>query len=168
MVWGMRYSRGFLDFPGPGRLGIRRVKLFGSGNARVLAAIRARFRAFCLGTSGAAVVEFAIIMPLFLLLMLGMIVWGYTLSVTDAMYDAARMAAREIAVGVSTEAEAETTAANYLAMFPQAFSITAEDVGTTGTDEVRVVITVPNALGDIIPLVTSASSLSGEVVMRKE
>ncbi len=128
----------------------------------------AKVRGFAAGEAGAAMIEFALVLPVMLMLFLGMIAWGYTLTVTDNMYDAARQAARELAVGTSNEAQAVASAAAMLAAWPAAFTITAQDIGTTGTEDVRVTITVDNAMSDLISVVPTLPQLNASVTMRKE
>lgn len=118
--------------------------------------------------SGAALVEFAIVLPMLLICFMGMLVWGYTLSVVNSMYDAARHSARDMAVGSANEVQAVSNAESYLSYLPQAFTVVAEDTSTTGTNDVRVIITSPNALASLVPIVTAMPNLRAEVVMRKE
>ena len=58
---------------------------------------------------GAALVEFAICLPFLLLILFAIVSWGYSLTLMDAMYDAAREGARELSVGESDETQASTT-----------------------------------------------------------
>lgn len=108
------------------------------------------------------------VLPLFFLLLFGSIGWGYSLTIYDSMFDAARQAARELAVGRSTEVAAAASAATLLDNWPNAFLITAEDVATTGTNDVRVVVSTPNAFATIFPFISLPEDLSAEVIMRKE
>ena len=59
---------------------------------------------------GAALVEFAIVVPLLMLIMFTIIGWGYSLSLLDAMYDVARTTAREVSVGEITSQNAAEAA----------------------------------------------------------
>ncbi len=125
-------------------------------------------RRFRVDQSGAALVEFAVVLPMLLLIMLGTFIWGYTISLNDSMFDAARQAAREMAVGVSNEAQAAASAANLLSAWPTTFTITAEDIDTTGTQDVRVVITTDNVFANFVPFVPTLDEMRAEVVMREE
>ena len=125
-------------------------------------------RHYCRDDKGAALVEFAIVTPVFLLMLSGVIVWGYSLSLTSAMYDAARQGARQLSVGAGTEASVEASMATFLANWPQSFTFNAQDTASTGTDDVIVTITTANVLGDMFTLVPSMGGLTAVVTMRKE
>ncbi|KAJ54728.1 hypothetical protein ACMU_16570 [Actibacterium mucosum KCTC 23349] len=118
--------------------------------------------------NGAAMVEFALVFPVCLFIFLALLLWGYTLSVTDNMYDAARYAARDLAVGTATEAQAVTAAENSLSHWPQTFTVVAQDTTTTGTDDVVVRITTPNTFAFLRVVVPGLENLFAEVTMRKE
>ncbi len=81
---------------------------------------------------GATLVELAIVIPMLLLMLMGTLVWGYSLSLTATMYDAARQGARQLSVGSGTEASAEAAMSAFLADSPQSFTVVAQDTGTTG------------------------------------
>ena len=48
---------------------------------------------------GGALVEFAFVLPILLLMLFGIIGWGMSLSMHNAMYDTARSCARSVAIG---------------------------------------------------------------------
>ena len=56
------------------------------------------FKRFRREDDGAALVEFEIVLPLLLLILFSILAWGYSLSLLDAMYSAARQTAREVSV----------------------------------------------------------------------
>lgn len=118
--------------------------------------------------NGAILVEFGLVLPFLLLVFFGIIGWGYTLSLTNHKFDAARQAAREMAVNSSKETQAANNARAALGVWPETFIVVAEDNTTTGTDDVVVTITAPNALAGIYTLIPMVPTLSAEVVMRKE
>jgi Flp pilus assembly protein TadG len=73
-----------------------------------------RLRKFVHDEGGAVLVEFTILVPIFLLLLFGVIEWGNIFYVQSNMATAARMAARAVAVGsvaYSSSASTMTTAA---------------------------------------------------------
>lgn len=126
------------------------------------------WREFCRNTSGAALVELAISLPILILFLFGMISWGYTLSLADSMYDAARQAARELSVGTSNESQARASALANLALWSADFTVTAEDSNTTGTDDVRVTVVTTNLFASLLPFVPMPTNLTAQAIMRKE
>jgi hypothetical protein len=60
------------------------------------------------GERGAAIVEFAIVLPVFLMLVLGAIDWGWFFVVQDAVSNAAREGARAEVVGLDGVDKAKT------------------------------------------------------------
>lgn len=129
---------------------------------------RRALRRFGKNTTGAVLVEFAFVLPLVLLFLFGSIAWGYTLSVGDTMFDAARQAARELAVGTSTESGAQASALDLLSIWPATFEVDAQDITSTGTDDVLVVVTTTNVFAAMLPFVPLPENLRAEVTMRKE
>ena len=119
-------------------------------------------------TSGAVLVEFALILPLLLLLLFGSITWSYSMSLNDAMFDAARQGARALSVGSATEAQAQGAALAVLVDWPVTFTATAEDTGSTGTEDVRVVVSTDNPMATLFAFVPLPATVRAEVVMRKE
>jgi Flp pilus assembly protein TadG len=117
---------------------------------------------------GAALVEFAVVLPLLLLLFFGTITWGGTLALMDNMYDAARQAARQLSVGTASEAAAAANATAYLSTWPNSFTVTAQDTGTTGTDDVRVTVATANPFAGMFTNVVVIPDLQATVTMRKE
>ena len=126
---------------------------------------------FLLRKDGSVATEFAIIVPLLVIFLFGIIQFGFIFFLQNDMLNAAREAARQMSVQEATEAEAETTADNYLDSWPVNFTINAEDTTTTGDDFVRVTITAPMdeaaMLGDIIGIFTGRT-LNAQVEMREE
>jgi Flp pilus assembly protein TadG len=95
--------------------------------------------------SGAAAVEFAIVLPIFLMLLFGIIQFGSVLFLHNNMVNAAREAARRMSVDESFDsAQAQTYAQSYLAGWNLTFSVTASAPlpGTVGGD-ISVQISVP-------------------------
>jgi Flp pilus assembly protein TadG len=111
---------------------------------------------------GQSLVEFAVILPILMVLLLGVLEFGWWLNghtiITGAAREATRVAAME------TEAAAEAAANNHVTGSP----ITNVNVGFSyGGDDVTVTVT-----GDLEPLigllVTGTIQLSGEAVMYYE
>ncbi|MFQ6024721.1 MAG: TadE family protein, partial [Acidiferrobacterales bacterium] len=75
--------------------------------------------------SGAVATEFAILVPVLLLCLFGIIQLGSVLYLHSNMENAAREAARRMSVGAATVVEAEQVARNYLALRNLSFTVTA-------------------------------------------
>jgi Flp pilus assembly protein TadG len=123
---------------------------------------------------GAAAVEFALVLPLLVGVLFGIIQFGALFFLHNNMVNAAREAARKMAVGeATTNAQAQTVATTYLASWGLTFTATATGAGAVaGTDQV-VTITVPMksaSLIDVIGLFSPSSNplLRATVTMRKE
>jgi Flp pilus assembly protein TadG len=120
------------------------------------------------GRSGAAAVEFAIVLPIFLLLLFGIIQFGSVLFLHNNMVNAARETARRMSVAELDAAGAEAYAANYLAGWNLTFTVTAADPGTGSTD-VSVQISVPAADAALINFpIAWPGNLVAEATMRPE
>ena len=139
--------------------------------------------------TGAAAVEFAMVMPLLLALLLGIMQWGYVFFVQINMTNAAREGARELAVGSATIAgvsscsaaasgTAEYVACDILAGLPStSFSVTACDPDNAdatlcpGADDVAVQVTLPKSqivIADPFDIFDSTGNMVALVRMRKE
>ena len=128
---------------------------------------------------GAALVEFAIVTPVLLVLVLGMIEIGRAVMVTEVLTYAARMGARTGAISSGSTAGA-TTAANAVltdsgingatvTVFVNGSSVTDASAGKSG-DQIAVSVTIPYANVTWLsnPDYLEGKTLSGRVVMRKE
>lgn len=126
------------------------------------------------GESGAALVEFTVIAPVFFLLVFGIIEFGSIFSLQNTMMNAAREAARSMAVQNLTSGQAQTTAANYLTSYPETFSYSVVDGCTTTPRgqwaDVTVTITTSAAAASIINYLNmfTGKNLTASVIMRKE
>ena len=120
-----------------------------------------------LGDRGGAAVEFALVAPILLALVFGIIQFGMVMFVQNNMMNAAREAARQHAVGAVTLAGAQTVAQNYLANWGMTFTVTATNPTAT---EVSVLITVPIKQASMIDVLGlfGSGNLEAKVVMRKE
>ena len=92
---------------------------------------------------GVSSVEFAIIGPVFLLILFGMISFGSVLYTHNNMINAARESARRMAVGDLNTTEAEAYANNYLSNMGVTFTVNAQDPDPGDPDDVSVNISVP-------------------------
>lgn len=122
------------------------------------------------GESGAAAVEFAIVLPIFLAMLFGIIQFGAVLFLHNNMVNAARETARRMAVAELTAAQADAFAQTYLAGWNVTFNVFAtEPAPGTINGDVFVQITAPAADAALInfPLPWSGN-LVAEVTMRRE
>ncbi len=134
-------------------------------------------------TSGISSVEFAIILPVLMMFLFSIIAFGTALYANANMENAAREAARRMAVAevtglgtpvTCTSAQAlDTTTAEfracaYLINWPNSLLVTADSPG--GCPEVRVTVTVDAedvAMGDVFGFF-NGRTLTAEVIMRQE
>lgn len=117
---------------------------------------------------GVVAIEFAIVLPMLLLFSFLILQYGLALVAYGNMYDAARQAARELAVGAVDEAGAVASAEALLVSWPANWTIVAENAASTGTDNVRVRIAVAGADAAVLGYVPMPAELVAEVVMREE
>lgn len=130
---------------------------------------------------GVAAVEFAVVAPLFFLLVFGMIEFGRAVMVQQIITNASREGARLAVLDGSTSSEVKTAVVNY--MQKAAITITADKVtvkakgveaepSTAGYgDPVTVNVSIPFSQVSWLPtpwFIGSGTSLSAETVMRRE
>jgi Flp pilus assembly protein TadG len=118
---------------------------------------------------GTVLVEFALVLPLFLLLLLGIMEFASVFFVRHAILSAASEASRSYAIGESTSAQAEQIALTQLAGINADFSATSSSESDTGLERwVEVSVSMNQAsLGDPLNLLGS-SPLTVRVTMRRE
>ena len=123
------------------------------------------------GRRGTAVVETAIVLPLLLILILGGVDFAFQLHVVHTMTNAAREAARKLAVRGGTEAQARTTALDQLSGIHATFTVTFPPPPSDPCDTV-VRISVPQdeiSLGIYGLLgLTPGGTIQVQAIMRKE
>lgn len=118
--------------------------------------------------SGAAAVEFALVLPLFLLLLFGIMQFGTVMFLHNNMVNAAREAARRMSVAELDKPQAEAYARNYLAAWNVEFEVTATPPAAPN-GEVSVVITVLAADAALVNFPISwPGNLVAEATMRSE
>ena len=118
---------------------------------------------------GSALLEFALTLPFFLLMLLGIMEFASLFFVRHAMLNAAREASRSYAISESTAAEAEQLALDQLAGVNVSFSAAASTESNTSVER-WVEVSVPideAALGDPLS-VLDGSDLTVRVTMRRE
>jgi Flp pilus assembly protein TadG len=121
-----------------------------------------------------AAVEFALVAPVFMLLVLGMIEYGRMCMVQQVITNASREGARVAVLDGSTVADAQTTVNDYLA----AGSITGATVTVAPNplsdaefgDPVTVTVSIPFSQVSWLPspMYLGATTLSANTVMRRE
>ena len=124
---------------------------------------------------GAAVVEFAVVAPIFLLFVFGLIEYGRMVMVQQVLTNASREGARVAVLEGSTDADVVTAVVSYCAA--SRITITEDDVSipqdpaTAGNGD-PVAVTVGVAFRDVSwlpsPMYLGAAQLSATSVMRKE
>ena len=114
--------------------------------------------------NGAALAEFAIVLPLLMLILFSILSWGYSLTLLDSMYDAARQGARQASVGELTVAQAGVATRNELqSRWPNSFAVTATQVG----NDITVNVTTDNFF-QVMAFIPALPPLEAEVVMKME
>jgi Flp pilus assembly protein TadG len=129
---------------------------------------------------GSSAVELVFAIPMLLLLVFGMIQFGFIFFVWNDMENAAREGARRLAVDDSiTETAAKDVVEAWLVNWPATFTVTACTITAdsasqstcTGDDEVSVTVSAPMSevalIGNLFDLF-GTNALSVRVVMRKE
>lgn len=118
---------------------------------------------------GIAAIEMAILSPFLILILFGIIEVGSVFFVRHNMFQAAREAARALAVGSASATEAENLARDRLADVHATFDVSTADADPGDDVSVEISTTLDQAaLGDVLGLFSSGSSLQARVLMRKE
>lgn len=115
---------------------------------------------------GVVAIEFAIVLPVLLVLTFIILQYGFVLVTYHNMYDAARQAARQLAAGTADEAEAVAAAEALLVDWPTNWNVVAAKDLTN--DNVNVRITVPGTEAALFSFTPMPTQLVAEVVMRDE
>ncbi|MEM8866054.1 MAG: TadE/TadG family type IV pilus assembly protein [Planctomycetota bacterium] len=123
---------------------------------------------------GAAVVEFAIVAPVFFLVMLGMIEFGRMAMVQQVITNAAREGARIAVLDNSTKARVTNKVKDYLKssnITSATINVTPDPPSSAAYDE-SVTVTVSVPFNDVswlpAPFFFGGKSLQAESVMRRE
>ena len=127
------------------------------------------------GRHGVAAVEFAIIAPVFVIMILGIIEFGRAIMVQQILTNASREGARRAIVEKATASEVKAVVNDYLAATSISSGVTVEVSPAPGPtvgfgDPITVAVTVPyndvSWLGT--PWILGGSQLSARSVMRAE
>ena len=141
-----------------------------SNRLLVLARLVRRHRAR--GESGATAIEFALVAPIFIFILMGIMEFGAALFIQNNMVNVARDASRRAATGEFTALQAETFAAGALVDWGIDYTIdvTVPD-GTNPADQSVVAsITAPMNQATIIDFLglMAGRTLAAQAVMRQE
>lgn len=128
---------------------------------------------------GATTVEFALIAPIFFLMVLGIVEIGRACMVTEMLTEAARRACRQGVIEGTSSGSIQTTATNYLSSMGingEAANVFVNDTPAGSTDvagmpaytEITVVVSVPISNVTWTPLWFVTGTLSGQYTMRRE
>ena len=123
---------------------------------------------------GAAAVEFAVVAPVFFLVVLGIIEFGRMIMVQQVLTNAAREGARIAVLDSATTARVETRVTDYLAsanLSGATVTITPNPPNTAGFDQpVTVRVDVPFAAVSALsrPFLAGSTTLTAQSVMRRE
>ncbi len=142
-----------------------------NGARRIIRRLRTRRAA--LGRDGIAAVEFALILPVLLLFLFGIIQFGFLFSVYNTMVHAAREGARGMAVEQLTESEGKTLTEQRLTAYgnlPFTVTTKAPDPSNPADLDVEVSVSVPLADAMLVDMLGLAESqtVSTQIVMRRE
>lgn len=123
------------------------------------------------GESGAVAGEFALLLPVLMLCLFGIIQFGSILYLHTNMENAAREAARRMAVNAADDIQGRQVALDYLAGWGLTFNVNAVEAppDVNGVIDVIVTISVPMADAGVVRFIPLGSGdLQAEVRLRQE
>lgn len=122
------------------------------------------------GSSGAAAVEFAVVLPIFLVMLFAIIQFGAALFLHNNMVNAARETVRRMSVAELNAATAPVYAQNYLSDWSVPFTITAtEPAPGVPNGDVSVQISVPASDATLVNFpIAWPGNLVAQATMRRE
>ncbi len=125
-----------------------------------------RFLDLCRNDAGVAALEFAVILPVVLSMLAGIIQFGFVLFIENHMADIARDTARRFAVGESSQSEAVQYAQDNLLNWGVTYTVGV----TPNADDVDVVVSLPMTSAAIIDTLGlfQSGTLSVSVTMLTE
>jgi len=127
----------------------------------------------CLVRRGAAAAELAVVLPVFILLLMGLLEFGRMIMVQQVLTNASREGARRASLEGATVIDVESTVSTFLANA----SVSGATVATTPTSlasaapgsQVSVSVSVPfNQVSWLPPWFSSGVTLSANSLMRRE
>lgn len=137
------------------------------------------FRSHRSSRGGVTSVEFAVVAPIFFLVVLGIVEIGRACMVTELLTEAARRACRVGVIEGTNSSSIQSTAVNYLTSVGvngESANVYVNDVPAGSTNvsampaytEITVVVTVPIANVAWTPLWFVSGNLTGQYTMRRE
>ena len=135
--------------------------------------LRQLISSFQRATSGAAALEFALVVPVLLTLLFAIIQFGSVVFVQNNMVNAAREGARRIAAADATAAEATTVMQNLLSNWNLTFTynVAMPNPANPADRDIVVTINVPASDARIVsfpPGLFGSGNLTAQVTMRQE
>lgn len=125
-----------------------------------------------LGDQGAAAVEFALILPLLLLFLFGIVQFGFLFSVYNTMVHAAREGARGMAVEQLTETEGEALTRQRLSAYGLPFTVVTDAPDPAIPTDLDVTVAVSVSMADAMFVdvlgLAEGRNMGTQVVMRRE
>ena len=125
--------------------------------------------------TGAAALEFAIVAPLFFLLVMGLFEFGRMMMVQEILTNGVREGARKAVLPGATQSDVNTVIDNYMTsagISGHTKSCTPDPATATGGSTVTVTVSVPYNSVSWLPVSTvrflNNKTLTATVVMRKE
>ena len=122
---------------------------------------------------GVAAVEFAIVSPVFFILIMGMMELGRALMVQQVLTNASREAARTAVVGTATSSSVQSAATSYAAnakVNGTTASVTPDPASAAPGTSLTVTVSVPygNVTWVPLPKYLQGATLTAKTTMRKE
>lgn len=123
---------------------------------------------------GASAVEFAVVAPVFFLVVLGIVEFGRMIMVQQVLTNAAREGARVAVLDSATTARVENRVNDYLSsanLSGVSITITPNPPNSAGFDEPVIVrVDVPFAAVSVLskPFLAGATNLTAQSIMRRE
>lgn len=116
---------------------------------------------------GAAAAEFALVLPLLLMMMFGGLQYGSLFFAQNSLQTAARNGARALASGAVSAGDVQTAVRGDLPGWIAPGDVVV-NAGPLGADQVRVRISVPAARAAVVRLVPMPETIEASVVMQQE
>ena len=122
---------------------------------------------------GAAVVEFAVVVPILIVLVFGMIEFGRLMMVEQILTNAARVGAREGSLPGTGTSDVTTAVNNYMTnsgLSGQTTTVSPDPSTANPGDAITVTVSIPfnNVSWLPVPMWLGGKTLSASVVMAKE
>jgi Flp pilus assembly protein TadG len=122
---------------------------------------------------GAAIVEFAVVVPVLVVLVFGMIEFSRLMMVEQILDNAAREGCRRAVMDNATTSDVTTTATNYLTnsgISGETVTVSPDPSTASAGTAITVLVSVPfnNVSWLPVPMFLGGTTISASVVMRRE